>query len=81
MPYTFTEEEIYNRALYTIDNKGQDVYIVFEPSEGESYMMIAYCENGDVINGYHDTVFWDTLYDVLATFDNERRFNYEIVAV
>lgn len=81
MSYQYSQEELYNRALFTIQNNDQEVYVAFEPSEGDSYMMIIYCENGDDITGYHEKPFWDTLFNVLSDFDNGRHLDYEIIAV
>ena len=80
MSYNFTEEELYNRALFTIDNKGQDVYIAFEPKSGDSYLMIIFTDKGHGINDYHNEEFWDTLFDVLKSFDKERYLDYTIAA-
>lgn len=81
MAYTYTQEELYNRALFTINNKGQNVHVAFEPNDGDSYLMIIFCDNGENITGYHEKPFWDTLFDVLSDFDSNRKLDYEIIAV
>jgi hypothetical protein len=81
MAYQYTQEELYNRALFTIKNNSQDVYVAFEPNDGDSYLMIIYSSDGTDIVGYHEELFWDTLYDVLSSFDMDRKLDYEIIAV
>ncbi|MFD0991032.1 hypothetical protein ACFQ1R_13065 [Mariniflexile jejuense] len=81
MSYQYTQEELYNRALFTIKNQMQDVYVAFEPNEGDSYLMIIYSSDGSNIVGYHEKPFWDTLFQVLSDFDNNRKLDYEIIAV
>ena len=81
MAYTYTQEELYNRALFTLDNNGQSIHIAFEPSEGDSYIMIVFCDNGKNITGYHEHGLWDALFNILSDFDNNRRLDYEIIAI
>tara|TARA_R110002033_G_scaffold110866_1_gene156575 strand:- start:260 stop:505 length:246 start_codon:yes stop_codon:yes gene_type:complete len=81
MSYIYTKEELYKRALFSIDNKGQAVNVAFEPSNGDSFMMIIFAENDKDITGYHEEEFWDTLFEVLIEFDDKRMLDYEIVAV
>lgn len=80
MAYQYEEEELYGRALFSIQNGEQTVEVAFEPIEGKAYLMIIYSSNGDDIVGYHEEEFWDTLYHVLSDHDAGRALDYEIVA-
>lgn len=79
MAYKYTQEELYGRALFSIQNKEQKVCVAFEPIDGDKYMMIIYSEDGNQINGHHEHEFWDTLFDVLETFSNGKLLEFEVI--
>jgi len=80
MAYQYEEEELYGRALFSINNGNQTVEVAFEPIEGNAYMMIIYASDGSDIVGYHEHEFWDTLFQVLSDHDRDRNLDYDIIA-
>ena len=81
MAHSFSKEVIYGRSLYCIDNNGQEVIVAFEPLEEKKYLMIIFCDSSEDIVGYHDTEFWDTLFNITSDFDQKRGFIFRITAV
>jgi len=80
MSYKFKQEELYGRALFSIQNKTQELLVAFEPSEGDSFIMIIYSGDGNPIQDHHNTNLWDTLFNVMLDFDDGNYFDYEIIA-
>ena len=81
MKYTFTKEELYERAFFVLDNQNQGLNLCFEPYEDDSFMLIIFTEDGSPINGHHNDELWDAIYKIIVEFDESRNLDYQIVAL
>lgn len=79
MAYQYTQEELYGRALFSIQNNHQSVSVAFEPIDGDVYMMIIYADDGGPIDGHHEHELWDTLFDIMNQFSNGKLLEFEVV--
>jgi len=68
MVYQYNQKELYDRALFTLIKGDQTITVVFEPNGEKSYLMIIFCDDGDIVNP-HDQGFQDTLAEIMLKFD------------
>ncbi|GEC77583.1 hypothetical protein [Flavobacterium aquatile] len=80
MPYDYTQEELYGRALFNFTHGNQIINVAFEPIGEREYMFIIFPEDSATTINPHDAEFIDTLNEILFTFDNGNKFTYEIAA-
>ena len=80
MGLQYSQQELYGRALFSIDNNGQEVNVAFEPISNSEYLMVVFAEDASGIKGYHEPDFIESLNEIVFEFDSNRGLDYKVAA-
>lgn len=80
MAYNYTEQELYDRALFNFQKGDQQINVAFEHDGDEvDYMMIVWSECGKDILDKEDSDFCETIDEILEKFDSDKDLKYNAI--
>lgn len=76
MALEYKQQELYGRALFHFERKGQIVNVAFEHFDGNEFMCIIFCDSGQIIDP-HDEEFQETISDIVRDYQNDDDIEFQ----